>query len=1137
MYNFTSIGESSYDFQNGTSFGTPLVSGIVGLMCSIQKFQNSNHYFGVELDPLSNKPKYCQDVQRKVYDIMTFTANKIHDYDNFSELHYENKIDTQNKIWLLEAGIDPFYFSSKFPDGTPYQYNYVEQTNDNLKRWWAQRVGFGLVNAYRAVAHSIRTKGQYIYTSNDSFIFQPISGSMNKTGQLLLHLGAYVREGANWYNIPISRGPSSSLDAGDLKVLEWGGASLSTDPYQYNNQGVTIIDDDQSPLQRIQLEVGITSGTDYKILAIDGILYSNQPEMDHFIRTIMNGKILIEGYIGNVEVIGNLRVGDLIIDFDQENTGGVGAFWSGNTSEVYGDVRMINNGMFYTAWNGECILRAGSEITMDGNQDIEVYSYGTLRMDSHSKINEGVNATEDRKVHIYNNGYFVVDEDAMVDIDCEVYVENGTFEIMEGAKVTLKNFNIAEDGKLIVHEGATLILTEPRKSKSRGLVSIIGTADNRCKISGEVAGMDEGCCLEECDEVITPVKILFRGNCDSDPVNPDFIFEYTDFDNVYLSIWNCYFPPIRYCDFTVNSSIPRETLTSSIISIRKSTSCPNNNTISINNCSFIDFGQPEGLSIRDYKYHITGVSIYSGSRPIIIDENTFDNLEFGICSWNNPYIEVKKNEFNNTNLGFFDNSSTSFLCNNYFGLCEFGSSYHDINPSKSFDNDFRNIKFGINIFSGEYLFTKSNKTQNFAKGIMSIEGHVVLNPVSTNLGTLLFGLNKIDCPTSPWDNPYLDQFLDNSFERNDIEFTNKDATLPPKDMANFILLINGFNELSINSLYHLKGYSQNYNVSNNKFNYNPPICQIRSSGNLTIDPNTINICSGDYRLDQTANCITEYTTMLSGDDNIDCYDSLSFNIGNWNQYSPDSQELKDIYARTLLLMSDTTIDCKCRKAKARDLLHAASIMDSTKERIENVIPELADLINFGTCPDFDCELLNLKAKAFEQIGEIDSALITYQQVFVLCPGSIDSIHAAWGWLRLYAEKVDPDHGQVYDSLMTELSDIILNDLRNNSDLPPPPPIKYAAGYQQNLQETELYQNTPNPFTEKTDFGFFLAKKTVIKLSISDIFGNHIQTIAEGAFGPGNHEFCLDSKNLVSGLYYYSLEYDGNRLTKSLLIIK
>jgi len=81
--------------------------------------------------------------------------------------------------------------------------------------------------------------------------------------------------------------------------------------------------------------------------------------------------------------------------------------------------------------------------------------------------------------------------------------------------------------------------------------------------------------------------------------------------------------------------------------------------------------------------------------------------------------------------------------------------------------------------------------------------------------------------------------------------------------------------------------------------------------------------------------------------------------------------------------------------------------------------------------------------------------------------------------------------------------------------------------------TKLHGNYPNPFNPETTVTFDLSENTDVVLSIFDIKGSLVRTLAEGSLKAGNHRINWDGKDkrggsLSSGIYYISLKA-GNKL--------
>jgi photosystem II stability/assembly factor-like uncharacterized protein len=83
----------------------------------------------------------------------------------------------------------------------------------------------------------------------------------------------------------------------------------------------------------------------------------------------------------------------------------------------------------------------------------------------------------------------------------------------------------------------------------------------------------------------------------------------------------------------------------------------------------------------------------------------------------------------------------------------------------------------------------------------------------------------------------------------------------------------------------------------------------------------------------------------------------------------------------------------------------------------------------------------------------------------------------------------------------------------------------------------LYQNYPNPFNPVTKFEFTIPKSTFVKLSVFDITGKLVSEILNTQLNAGNYKIDFNAAHLSSGTYFYTLEADGFRDTKKMMIVK
>jgi Subtilase family len=444
--------------NGGTSSSAPMVTGVVALMTSFNKGLKESG----------------REVHKKAYDILTFTAEKILDKSHENRwTEIECRKGTGPDCDDCSASTAYFSgWSGAFPDGSPYQFQYVEQTNDRMKRWWAQRMGFGMVNAYRAVAHSIENKADYEITSNGALAFANNDGSPNydargyvSGNKQLLHMGSKAKEGVvdlypfdDFWLIEDTRDIANTNAIVD--VLKYGGASIPflsayhTDYESYNNQGVTVLN---NASEVIKLNVGLN-----QILAIDGMLIGIPGNMAHDIHTAYeseDGLIMIEGYLRDVEVGGNLRVGDLIIDGSNVGAGiNASYLWFGGigtVSEVYGKVTTVNEGTV-AGGGGFVTFQPGAELNLLGNRDAKLEDKSEWHFNSATKV---FSAT--KKLILKSGSKIYIDEDKKVEFDIEVVVKACAELIVDkNALLKIKKLTVEDGGIFTVNEGGHVTFVE-----------------------------------------------------------------------------------------------------------------------------------------------------------------------------------------------------------------------------------------------------------------------------------------------------------------------------------------------------------------------------------------------------------------------------------------------------------------------------------------------------------------------------------------------------------------------------------------------------------------------------------------------------------------------------------------------------
>ena len=84
----------------------------------------------------------------------------------------------------------------------------------------------------------------------------------------------------------------------------------------------------------------------------------------------------------------------------------------------------------------------------------------------------------------------------------------------------------------------------------------------------------------------------------------------------------------------------------------------------------------------------------------------------------------------------------------------------------------------------------------------------------------------------------------------------------------------------------------------------------------------------------------------------------------------------------------------------------------------------------------------------------------------------------------------------------------------------------------------LYQNYPNPFNPKTIISYELETSSSVSIKVFDILGKEINELINKKQNSGKYEIDFDGYALSSGIYFYSMFVNGNRIhTKKMMLLK
>jgi hypothetical protein len=83
----------------------------------------------------------------------------------------------------------------------------------------------------------------------------------------------------------------------------------------------------------------------------------------------------------------------------------------------------------------------------------------------------------------------------------------------------------------------------------------------------------------------------------------------------------------------------------------------------------------------------------------------------------------------------------------------------------------------------------------------------------------------------------------------------------------------------------------------------------------------------------------------------------------------------------------------------------------------------------------------------------------------------------------------------------------------------------------------LGQNFPNPFNPVTTFRFAVPKAARVTITLYDVAGRVVRTLADDEYEPGYHTLPLSADRLASGVYFCRMASEDFSETTKLLLLK
>ena len=171
------------------------------------------------------------------------------------------------------------------------------------------------------------------------------------------------------------------------------------------------------------------------------------------------------------------------------------------------------------------------------------------------------------------------------------------------------------------------------------------------------------------------------------------------------------------------------------------------------------------------------------------------------------------------------------------------------------------------------------------------------------------------------------------------------------------------------------------------------------------------------------------------------------------------------------------------------------------------------------------------AGAVDVSGEPVTALADSNKV----KGHPEYLRAIWNYYFVTNDKSNGIHNTAYAVaiLRGSLTDLhVLGVPRDGKDVP---------------KDFALDQNYPNPFNPATEIKFSVPKSARVRLSVYNLLGELVATLADGDLAAGNYKTTWNGRDLggnqvASGVYFYRLEASSNgsqdfAVTKKMVLMK
>ncbi|RPI60544.1 MAG: T9SS C-terminal target domain-containing protein, partial [Ignavibacteriales bacterium] len=83
----------------------------------------------------------------------------------------------------------------------------------------------------------------------------------------------------------------------------------------------------------------------------------------------------------------------------------------------------------------------------------------------------------------------------------------------------------------------------------------------------------------------------------------------------------------------------------------------------------------------------------------------------------------------------------------------------------------------------------------------------------------------------------------------------------------------------------------------------------------------------------------------------------------------------------------------------------------------------------------------------------------------------------------------------------------------------------------------LNQNYPNPFNPTTKIQYAISSTQFVTLKVYDVLGREVATLVNEEKPAGGYEVQFNASSLSSGVYIYTLKFNGVSYSKSMILLR